>query len=72
LHLLAHFLDDVVLRFQKAEAPLPFREVVDVAGHRVDELVHVVDERRDEQRADRGEPEQDEQDRDARRDAATA
>ena len=50
--LLAHLLDDVVLRLEKAEPAPALRHVVDVAGHGVDELVHVVDERRDEQRAD--------------------
>ena len=55
--LLAHLLDDVVLRLEEAEPPLALRQVVDVAGTRVDELVHVVDERRDEERADAGDDE---------------
>ena len=34
-------LDDVVLALEEAEAAAAVREVVDVAGHRVDEVVHL-------------------------------
>ena len=67
-----HLLDDVVLRLEEAEPAPSLRDVVDVAGHGVDELVHVVDERRDEQRADGRDAEQDEQERDRRCEAAAA
>ena len=43
----------MVLRFEEAETPPALRDVVDVARHRVDELVHVVDQSRKEQGADR-------------------
>ena len=43
-------LRDVVLRLEEAEAPAAMRDVVDVAGERVGEAVHLADERRDEER----------------------
>jgi hypothetical protein len=56
----------VVLRLQEAEAASPFRHVVDVARQRLDEVVHLVDERRDERVADRGDRDQGECVRDPR------
>ena len=49
VHLLAHLLDDVVLGLEEAEPAAAARQVVDVVGGLVDEGVHLVDERRDEQ-----------------------
>jgi len=45
-------------RSRKAEPAAARRDVVDVAGERVREVVHLVDERRNEQGADRHDPEQ--------------
>ena len=45
-------LDDVVLRLQEAEPAPALGQVVDVAGQRLDEVVDLVDERRDEGEAD--------------------
>ena len=70
--LLAHLLDDVVLRLEEAEPALALRDVVDVSRRRVDELVHVVDERRDEECAERREGEKHEQERGSRREPAAA
>ena len=47
-------LDDVVLRLQEAEPALALGQVVDVAGDGLDEVVDLVDERRDEGVADPG------------------
>ena len=41
-------LDDVVLRLQESEPPLALGEVVDVVGDLVDQVIHLIDERRDE------------------------
>ena len=68
--LLPDLLDDVVFRLEEAEPAPALRDVVDVAGHGVDELVHVVDERRDEQRADGRDAEQDERNATVAREAA--
>ena len=71
VQLLPDLLDDVVLRLEEAEPAPALRDVVDIAGHGVDELVHVVDERRDEERADGRDAEHDEQERERRREATT-
>ena len=42
---LLHALDDVVLGLQEAERAAPVREVADVAGDGVDEVVDLGDER---------------------------
>ena len=52
---------DVVLRFEEAEPAAPVRDVVDVVGGLVHELVHLVDERRNEQEPDRDEESEREQ-----------
>ena len=57
LELVANALGDVVLRLEEPEPPAPMRDVVDVAGQRLREAVHLVDERREEERAERGQPE---------------
>ena len=46
VHLLAHLLDDVVLALEEAEPAAAVRQVVHVAGQRLDEAVHLVDELR--------------------------
>ena len=54
LHLLLDLLDDVVLALEEAEPSAPVRQVVDVVRERLDEAVDLVDQLRDERRADRG------------------
>ena len=56
---LPHPLGDLVLALEEAEAAAAGRQVLDVARHRVDEVVHLRDERRD----DRGAERRDRQDR---------
>ena len=53
LHLLANLLDDVVLALEESKAAASVRQVVDVPWNRLRETVHLVDELRDERRADR-------------------
>ena len=48
LDLLAHLLDDVVLRLEEAEPPAAVRQVVDVVRQRLHEPVHLVDQLRQE------------------------
>src|SRR3954454_5636918 len=49
---LLYALDDVVLRLEEPERSAPVREVADVVRRLVDKRVDLVDERRDEQRAE--------------------
>ena len=53
LHLLADLLDDVVLALEEPEPAAAVRQVVHVVRQRLDEAVHLVDQLRDERRADR-------------------
>jgi hypothetical protein len=46
-------LHHVVLRLEEPEPPPALGQVVDIARSRIDEVVDVVDERRDERKADR-------------------
>ena len=45
-------LDDVVLRLEEAEPPAPVGQVVDVVRQGLDEAIHLVDQPRQEGRAD--------------------
>ena len=45
-------LDEVVLRLQEAEPAAALRQVVEVVRHLLREVVHLVDERRDEEEGD--------------------
>ena len=63
-------LGDVVLRLQEAEPTAAMRDVVDVAGERVREAVHLADERRDEERRQGGDRCESEQQRDGGRQPA--
>ena len=56
-----HPVHDVVLGLQEAEPPAPAGQVVDVVRDLVDELVRLVDERRDEECGDPDDPGQDDQ-----------
>ena len=51
---LARLVDEVVLRLQEAEPAASRRDLVQVVRHVVREVVHLRDERRDEERADAG------------------
>jgi len=53
VHVSLEPLHDVVPSLEEAEASLALGQVVDISRSRVDEVVHVVDERRDEREADR-------------------
>ena len=63
---LADALGDLVLALEEAEAAAAGRQVLDVAGHGVDEVVHLRDDRRDDRGAERHDPQDraDEDDRD--------
>ena len=60
----ANPLLDVVFRLQEPEPPAPVGDVAGVVGQLLDEVVHLVDERRDEQVADQGQEPEGEQERD--------
>src|SRR5919109_783426 len=55
---LARLVDEVVLRLQEPEPAAAFGEVVQVVGDLVREVVHLVDQRRDEQPADQRDSDQ--------------
>ena len=70
MHVLLEPLHHVVLRLEETEPSLALGQVVDISRSRIDEVVDVVDERRDEREADRRDGCQHEQASDRRGEAS--